>query len=239
MKLRTKFYIYGLRDGTPICLGYFAVSFAFGIQAENIGLTALQTFLLSATNLTSAGQFAGLDVIKAGSGLLAMALTQLVINLRYALMSSALSQKLSATMPFAHRLGIAFGVTDEIFGVSIGRRGYLSPFYSYGMITVALAGWSFGSLCGAIAGQILPSSLSDALAMALYAMFVAIVIPAAKIDRRILGVSISAATLSLIATFCPVINTLSSGMRIVWVTLLVAGIAALLFPMPPSLKERS
>ncbi len=231
MKRTALFFLRGMRDGLPICFGYFAVSFAFGIQARSVGLTPLQTFILSATNVTSAGQVAGLAVIEVGGTVFAMILTQLVINLRYALMSCALSQKLAPSTAFAHRFGMAFGVTDEIFGVSIGHKGYLSPFYSYGLIAVAVPGWALGSLAGASAGQILPATLVDALAIALYAMFVAIVVPVAKVDRRVLLVSAAAAILSLVAYLCPGINALTPGMRIVWVTLVVAGVAAYLFPM--------
>lgn len=224
-------FLRGVRDGLPIGAGYFAVSFAFGIQAVAIGLTALQTFALSGSNLTSAGQFAGLGVIKAGGTLAAMALTQLVINLRYCLMSCAISQKLAPGVPFWHRWLIAFGVTDEIFGVSLAAKGRLRPAYSYGLIAAAWPGWAGGSLLGAVAGDVLPPSVTQALAMALFAMFVAIVIPAAKADRRVLLVSLAAAALSAALAFAPWTAALGEGMRVVIVTLLVAGAAAWLCPL--------
>ena len=135
----------GLQDGIPIGLGYFAVSFTFGIMAIQSGLTSWQAVLISLTNLTSAGQFAGIGIIAAGGSLWEMALTQLVINLRYCLMSCALSQKIDPEAPLIHRFFIAYGVTDEIFGVTVCKGGKLSPFYSYGVIFISVFGWVFGT----------------------------------------------------------------------------------------------
>ena len=231
-------FFQGMYAGIPIGLGYFAVSFAFGIQARAAGLSAFQAFLLSGTNLTSAGQFAGLAVIQSAGALATLALTQVVINLRYCLMSCALSQKLDPQTPFFHRFLMACGVTDEIFGVSISVRGRLSPYYLYGQTVVAWPGWAFGTLSGALAGNILPDSVTAALGMALYGMFVAIVVPAAKQDRKILLVILAAALLSLIFYYTPVLSTISAGTRIILVTFLTAGTAAFLFPMNPT-KEAS
>ena len=138
----------GLKDGIPIGLGYLAVSFTFGIMAKGAGLTTLEAVVLSLTNLTSAGQFAGLGIITAGSSLLEMALAQLIINLRYCLMSCSLSQKLDSHMPFFHRLLMSYGITDEIFGVSVCKSGILSPYFSYGLMAVAVPGWTIGTLLG-------------------------------------------------------------------------------------------
>ncbi len=231
MKRNLVYFIRGLRDGIPIGLGYFAVSFAFGIQAKQIGIAAYQAFILSATNVTSAGQVAALAVIETGGTLLTMVLTQLVINLRYCLMSCSLSQKLDPRVPFFHRFIMAGGVTDEIFGVGIGAPGRLSPFYIYGMMAVAIPGWATGTLFGGLAGEVFPASVTNALGMALFAMFVAIVIPAAKADRRVLVVSIAAALLSCILTATHDFLPLSSGMRVIVVTLIVAGVAAILCPL--------
>ncbi len=225
-----RLFLRGLRDGLPIGAGYLAVSFAFGIQARAIGLTALQTFALSGSNLTSAGQFAGLAVIHAGGGLLAMALTQLVINLRYCLMSCAIAQRLAPGVPHWYRLPIAFGVTDEIFALSVAFPHPLRPAYSYGLIAISWPGWAGGSLLGVLAGDLLPGGLTAALAMALYAMFVAIVVPAAKADRRVLGVALAAGLLSVAFACLPGLCALSEGTRVVLITLLVAGAAATLFP---------
>ena len=224
-------FFQGMYAGIPIGLGYFAVSFAFGIQARAAGLSAVQAFLLSGTNLTSAGQFAGLAVIQSAGALATLALTQVVINLRYCLMSCALSQKLAPETALVHRFLMACGVTDEIFGVSISVRGRLSPYYLYGQTVVAWPGWAFGTLSGALAGNILPGSVTAALGMALYGMFVAIVIPAARQDRKIFGVVIAAAILSLLFYYTPYLSTISAGTRIILVTFLTAGTAAFLFPM--------
>ena len=153
---RKQYFLSGLKDGMPICFGYFAVSFAFGIQAAGIGLSVFEASVLSALNVTSAGQFAALAIIASGASLIELAFTQLIINLRYFLMSCALSQKLSPSLPLGHRLGIAYGMTDEIFAVSVSQREPLSPFYSYGLIAVAIPGWVLGTALGAAAGNILP-----------------------------------------------------------------------------------
>ena len=182
----------GLQDGIPIGLGYFAVSFTFGIMAIQSGLTAWQAVLISLTNLTSAGQFAGIGIIAAGGSLWEMALTQLVINLRYCLMSFSLSQKLEKGVSNGHRLAVAFGVTDEIFGVSASQEGRISPWYNYGVMCVAIPGWTLGTLAGAVSGSLLPDFLVSALSVAIYGMFLAVIIPPAKKNRAVLGVVIGA-----------------------------------------------
>ncbi len=220
----------GLADGIPIGLGYLAVSFTFGIMASGAGLSIPQSVILSLTNLTSAGQFAGLGIIQAGASFLEMAMTQLVINLRYCLMSCSLSQKLDSRMPFFHRLFISYGVTDEIFGVSVCRAGILSPFYSYGLIAVAVPGWTFGTLLGAVSGDLLPARLLSALNVALYGMFLAVVIPPAREDHVLTGVILISMAASLVFSLLPVLNGISSGFRIIILTVLIAGAAAFLFP---------
>ena len=181
---RKQYFSSGLKDGMPICFGYFAVSFAFGIQAAGIGLSVFEASVLSALNVTSAGQFAALAIIASGASLIELAFTQLIINLRYFLMSCALSQKLSPSLPLGHRLGIAYGMTDEIFAVSVSQREPLSPFYSYGLIAVAIPGWVLGTALGAAAGNILPTVLTNALGIAIYGMFIAIILAACKREPR-------------------------------------------------------
>lgn len=221
----------GMTDGIPIALGYMAVSFTFGIMAKDAGLTAFQAVLLSLTNLTSAGQFAGLGIIVASSSYLEMAFTQLVINLRYCLMSCALSQKLDLKAPFFHRFFIAYGNTDEIFGICSCREGKLDPFYCYGAISVASPGWAFGTFLGVLSGSILPARILSALGVALYGMFIAVIIPPAKTDKIIRGIVLSSMAVSFVFTIIPVLNQISSGFRIILLTLLIAGTAALLFPI--------
>lgn len=221
----------GVKDGIPICIGYFAVSFAFGIQASKLSLSTFQATMLSALNLTSAGQLAGIEVIAAGGSYLEMALVQLVINLRYLLMSTALSQKIDPNLPTPHRLGIAYGVTDEIFAVSITKEGVLSPFYSYGVILVAATGWIGGTALGAAAGAILPSALMAALGIALYGMFIAVILPPAKKDRHILFAVLAAMALSTLLQAIPAMARLSSGARIILITILLSSLCAILWPV--------
>jgi len=205
----------GMTDGIPIALGYMAVSFTFGIMAKNAGLTAFQAVLLSLTNLTSAGQFAGLGIITASASYIEMAFTQLIINLRYCLMSCALSQKLDQRTPFFHRFFIAYGNTDEIFGICSCKEGKLHPFYSYGVIS----------------GSILPGRVLSALGVALYGMFIAVIVPPSKSSRIIAGVVLVSMAASLIFTGLPLLNQISPGFRIILLTLLIAGGAAALFPV--------
>lgn len=229
----------GIQDGIPIGLGYFAVSFTFGMMAVSGGLTAWQAVLISLTNLTSAGQFAGLGIIIAGGSMWEMALTQLVINLRYCLMSFSLSQKLEKNISTGHRLAVAFGVTDEIFGVSASQEGRLSPWYNYGVMSMAFPGWTLGTLVGAVLGNVLPGFLVSALNVAIYGMFLAVIIPPAKKNRSVLGVVIGAMAISTVFSVVPVLNKVSSGFVIIITTLIVAGLAAHFCPIPEEREAES
>lgn len=228
---RSEAFKKGIRDGVPIGLGYFAVSFTFGIMAVSAGLSIWQAALISLTNLTSAGQFAGLPLLVAGGSYYELALTQLIINMRYCLMSFALSQKLERGIPWLHRYLVAYGVTDEIFGVSVSQEGALSPYYSYGAMSMAVPGWTLGTLAGAISGSLLPAFMISALNVAIYGMFLAIIIPPAKKERSVLLVVIGAMALSTVFAFAPVLNRVSSGFVIIITTVLVAGAAAWLHPI--------
>ena len=221
----------GIQDGIPIGAGYFAVSFTFGMMAVSGGLTPWQAVLISLTNLTSAGQFAGLGIIVACGSMWEMALTQLVINLRYCLMSFSLSQKLEKNVSTGHRFAVAFGVTDEIFGVSASQEGRISPWYNYGVMSMAIPGWTLGTLVGAVLGNVLPGFLVSALNVAIYGMFLAVIIPPAKKNRAVFGVVIGAMALSTVFAEVPVLNKVSSGFVIIITTVVVAGLAAHFCPI--------
>ncbi|MBO5305672.1 MAG: AzlC family ABC transporter permease [Clostridia bacterium] len=227
----------GLRLGIPIALGYLSVSFGFGIAAVNKGLSPLAAVLISLTNLTSAGQVAGLEVIVTGGTLVEMALTQHNINLRYFLKSISLSQKLSPTFSLPHRLLASFGITDEIFGVSSAEAGEVTPSYMYGLLLLPFIGWSLGTLLGAVAGNILPSSVKYALGIAIYGMFVAIILPPAKKDHGIqLAAGLSIA-FSLIIAYVPLFSFITSGFSVIICAILASVVAALLFPIPDESEE--
>lgn len=227
----------GLRDGLPIALGYFPVSFTFGMLAISQGLPAFQAVLISATNLTSAGQFAGLTVIAAGSSLLEMALTQLVINLRYALMSLSLSQKLDSRVTLLQRCIVAFGNTDEIFAVASSKPGTIGARYLYGLILGPMLGWTGGTLAGAVASGLLPAMVQSALGVAIYGMFIAIVVPPARQFRPVLAVVVIALVLSCGFAWLPVLRQVSAGFAIIFCTVLAAAAGAILFPLEEKEEE--
>ncbi len=225
-------FLRGMKDGIPIALGYLAVSFTFGMMAVDGGLTAGQAVLISLLNLTSAGQFAGLDVILAGGAMLEMVLTQLVINLRYMLMSFSLSQKLDPSVTLPERFLIGFGVTDEIFGVSSSFPGRVKAPYSFGLIAVSVPGWTVGTALGALAGAVLPDFIMSALSVAIYGMFLAIIIPPAKKDRAVLLVVIVSMALSCLFQYVPVLNRVSTGFAIIIIAVVTSAAAAILRPLP-------
>lgn len=231
MNQTKKAFADGLRDGIPIALGYFAVAFSLGIVAKRAGLSPFQGFLSGMLNHASAGEYAEFTVILAGAPYLEMAFIILITNMRYLLMSCALSQRFAPTAPLPHRLLVGFGITDEIFGISIGRPGILNPYYTYGAMTIALPSWSAGTAMGIVAGSVLPASLVSALSVALYGMFVAILVPAAKADRIVGCAVLTGFLASFAASRIPLLRQLSDSMRISLLTLLIAGAAALLFPI--------
>ena len=227
---RTRAFKRGIADGLPICLGYLSVSFGIGLLAIKADMTVGQAAVLSLTNLTSAGQAAGIEIIAAGGTLLETALTQLVINLRYALMALSLSQKLDDSFRTPQRLIAAYGITDEVFGVSSAFEGKLQPVYMYGMILIATAGWVSGTILGALAGEALPGSVTSALGIMLYGMFIAIIIPAARKDHKIFCVILIAVGLSLLFRY--VFPFITSGFAVIFCALIAAVIGAVLFPVP-------
>ncbi len=222
-------FIRGLSHGIPICLGYFSVSFGFGILAVKSGLQAIDAILISLTNLTSAGQAAGVGIIAAAGTLLEMAITQFVINLRYSLMGLTLSQKLSDKFTTIHRLIASFGITDEIFAVAVSQKDKLVPSYMYGLIMISATGWVSGTALGAVAGLALPASLTAAMGILLYGMFIAIIVPAARKCKKDMIVILLAAAFS--AIFKYLLPSVSFGFAIIISAILAAVIGALLFPI--------
>lgn len=229
----------GMRDGTPIALGYLVVGFTLGIAAKNAGLTPFQSFITSFLNMASAGEYAGFTTISADSGFLEIAIITLVANARYLLMSCVLSQKFAPDAPLWQRLTIGYAITDELFGITIARNGFLKPVYNYGAMFVSVPGWAFGTMFGAIAGNLLPNAVVSALSVALYGMFLAIIIPPAHempVVGKIVIISFAA---SYAASVLPIISTLSEGTRTIILTILIAGIAAWFFPATEKNEEAS
>jgi len=224
-------FLAGLRGGIPIALGYLSVSFSFGINAVSKGLSPLEAVLISLTCLTSAGQVAGVEIIAASGTIIEMILTQITINLRYALMSLSLSQKLDKKYGIFHRFTTSFGMTDEVFGVASARPERITPSYMYGLIILPIVGWTLGTLLGAVAGNILPESIKNALGIAIYGMFVAIVLPPAKKDRGVLTAVLIAVTVSCIIAYVPIFSFITSGFSTIICALVGSAIAALLFPV--------
>lgn len=221
----------GIKHGIPIALGYFSVSFTFGLMAVDAGLAWWQAVLISLLNLTSAGQFAGLDILVAQGTLLEMALAQLVINLRYALMSVSLSQKVDKKFRGLSRLGLGFFMTDEIFGVAVSHKEKVSRQYFLGLSTLPLFGWTLGTLTGALLGGVLPPLIQSALGIAIYGMFLAIIIPQARDDARFLRVIVIAVLLSCCFRYMPVLNKLSSGFAIIICAVVASTVGAILYPL--------
>ena len=225
-------YRTGLGRGLPVGMGYLSVSFGFGAMAVSQGLRVLDTTLISLTNVTSAGQFAGLTVIVAAATLWEMILTQLIINSRYALMSLALSQRMGQRIGFLPRLLIAFFNTDEIFALAMARVEPLTVPFMLGLGTLPILGWTLGTLCGALAGSVLPPSIQVALGVMLYGMFIAIVVPPAKKEKEILVTVLLAMGLSTLFTLVPLLKQVSAGISIVICTVVAAAVCAALFPIP-------
>ena len=221
----------GTDDGLPIGLGYFPVSFSFGILAVAHGLSWWEATLISMTNLTSAGQFAGLSIMTAAGSFFEMAIAQLVINLRYSLMSISLSQKIDSTLNGIHRWIAGFGVTDEIFVMAMKKKGSVGRHYFFSLMSLPYLGWALGTLTGALCGELLPPLICKSLGIALYGMFIAILIPAMKENKKILSVVLIAVALSSAFKWAPVINKISVGFAIILSAVLASAIGAYFFPL--------
>ncbi len=228
---KRRVFLRGMKHGLPIGLGYLAVSFALGIAAKNAGMTAFQGFLMSWVGMASAGEYAAITVIGAGASYWEMALVTLVANARYLLMSFALSQRLSPDTSLLHRLAIGYSVTDELFGIAVAQPKPLEPLYSYGSYAVAVPMWAAGTALGIVVGNILPARVLSALSVALFGMFLAVIIPPARKNRVVLLFVLLSFGASFAASRLPWLSALSSGTRVIVLTVLLAGIAALAFPV--------
>ena len=227
----------GVRDGMPIALGYFAVAFSLGIMAKNVGLTAFQGLLASFLNNASAGEYAGFTLIAADAPYWEMAVVTFITNMRYLLMSCALSQKFSPDTPLIHRFLVGYDVTDEIFGITIARPGYLNPVYAYGAILVAIPGWALGTYFGVVAGNILPATVVSALSVALYGMFAAVFVPPAKENKIVAGLIVISFFSSFIFNKAAIFSGISSGIKIIILTVIISLVAAIIFPVKPERNE--
>lgn len=224
-------FFLGVNQGLPIGLGYLSVSFTFGIMAVSMGLPWWAALLISMTNLTSAGQVAGIVIIAAGGGYAELALSQLVINLRYALMSLTLSQKLDASVTRGQRFLMAFGITDEIFALAASRDGWIGFGYFLGLLVLPYLGWASGTLLGASAGALLPSILTAVLGIAIYGMFLAIILPAARTQKSVALVILTAVIFSCMFHYIPLLSGISEGMSIILCAVAASALGAWLFPV--------
>lgn len=220
----------GMRNGVPIGLGYFAVSFALGIAAKNAGLGPFQSFLASLLCNASAGEYAGFRVIAARSGLLTMAVMTFVANARYLLMSAAMSQRMDPKGHPVHRFLMSFFITDEFFAILIARPGHLDPFYHYGAVLVASPCWALGTALGCVAGELMPAQAVSALSVALFGMFLAVIVPPARKDKVIAGLILVSFAASFALSRLPLVSQLAEGTRTILLTVAIASVAAVFFP---------
>ncbi|MDD6667148.1 MAG: AzlC family ABC transporter permease [Lachnospiraceae bacterium] len=226
----SKWFRKGMKNGIPIAAGYFAVSFALGIAAKNVGMDAIQAGYMSVSMVASAGEFAAIGLIGSAAGILESILTSIVVNMRYFLMSVSLTQKLPEDVRPVHRFLLPFFVTDEIFGLSATVEGKLHPAYTYGIALPSISGWAAGTVLGVVVGNILPAWAGNALGVAMYGMFLAIIIPPAKVDHFI-GLLVAASMgLSFLCSVLPYISKIGSGFRIILLTLILSALAAWIKP---------
>ncbi len=230
-------FLKGITDGLPICFGYLSVAFAFGIFAVGSGLTAFQAIFISMANVTSAGQLAAVPIMTAGGTFIELAVSQIVINMRYALMSVSLSQKLGRSVRMADRLVIAFVNTDEVFAVASGKYGTVGRRYMYGLILTPFLGWTSGTIIGAVAGNILPASVISALGIAIYGMFVAIVVPVVKKNKSTALCVMCAVMLSCLFKYVPVLSVIPGGFSIIICAVIASGLFAYIAPVEQEVEN--
>lgn len=226
-----KEFMQGIRDGSAIGIGYLSVSFTFGIAAVSGGLNWWQAFVVSLMNLTSAGQFAGITIMASLGTYIEMAVSQFVINLRYALMSISLSQKVDREFGWQKKIILGFAVTDEIFAVAMSRKGEVSGSYFAGLTVLPLLGWNLGTLAGAVLGDILPGNMVSALGLAIYGMFIAIIVPVVKENKKIRIIVIFAVIISFCLYYLPVLKDISKGFAIIIASVTASAAGAWLFPV--------
>ncbi|MBP5646257.1 MAG: AzlC family ABC transporter permease [Bacteroidaceae bacterium] len=231
MTERRKNILHGLRDGFPIAMGYLAVAFSLGIIAAKAGLTASQGFLTSFFTRASAGEYGTYTLVAVQAAYAEVIAMCLVVNLRYMLMSAALSQKIAPGTPWIKRILMSCCVTDEVFGISIAHPGYTPPAYMYSAALISTLFWATGCAIGITAGSLLPQHIVTALSMSLYGMFIAVFIPPARRDRNVLFAVIASFVLSGLCAVAPVVSQWSSGMRTVVLTILISAVAAWLRPI--------
>lgn len=224
-------FINGIKDGIPICLGYFSVSMAFGLTAALSGFPVWAAILMSFTNLTSAGQFAGVNIVLAGGRLIELAITTLIINMRYFLMSLSVSQKIDSSMKVWQRFLLSFGITDEIFAVSMRHERALTAPYMAGLILTPVVGWTTGTAAGAVATSVMPAALSSAMGIALYGMFIAIIIPPAREKKSVLAAVLISVMVSVVFAFAPLLKNFSAGWTVIIITVAVSAFCASVFPI--------
>lgn len=223
-------FIKGYKDGIPIGMGYFAVAFSLGIAARDYGFSAFQGFLASMCTYASAGQYMGFALYATGASLVQLIILTIIINARYVLMGFALNQRMSEGTPLRTRLLVSTCITDEIFGITVARPGIPDPFYTFGAIIAAVPLWSVGTALGISMGSILPARIASALSVALFGMFLAVIIPPARTDRAVGSAVLVSFALSYGAAHLPLLSDLSSGNRTIILTVLISSVFALLFP---------
>ena len=229
--MRQREILQGFRDGIPIALGYFAVAFSLGIIAKQAGLSAVVGFVSSFFTRASAGEYGVYTLVAAQAAYAEIVIMCLVVNLRYMLMSAALSQKIAPGTSWLHRVLMASCVTDEVFGISIARQPYCKPAYTYSAALVSTLFWASGCAAGIVAGGMLPANIVAALSVALYGMFLAIIMPPARNDRHVLYAVVASFVLSGICAVAPVVSSWSAGTRTIVLTIVISAVAAWLKPI--------
>lgn len=229
--MANKDFMNGLKDGIPIALGYFSVSMAFGLTAAMLGFPVWSAVLVSFTNVTSAGQAAAIQIMANCGKFVEIAITTLIINMRYFLMSLSVSQKVESSMSVLKRMAVSFGITDEVFAVSMRRQKPLTASYMAGLILLPVIGWTGGTFVGAVATNVLPAEISAAMGIALYGMFIAIIIPPAREERNVLLTVLMAIAAGFLFAYTPLIKKISSGWTTIIITVVVSSIAATFMPL--------